>query len=312
VASRTPQQPSVKVLGAPSAPFRDLHYRFLRAPWWLALSALVLAFLMLNAGYALLYLWTGGIRDARPGSFADTFYFSVQTMGTIGYGDLYPISRAANLLVCSEAVVSLIVSALVTGLVFSKFSQLQARVVFTRTITVSPMDGVPSMMFRLGNERGNQIVEAQLHVVMIRTLRTREGMTFYKMIDLPLIRERSQAFTRSWTAIHSITAQSPLYGLTEQQTHDEELEFVVSVVGTDDTSLQPVHARHHYTHREVIWGARHADVLTEQADGTIVLDLRKFHDIEPTLASDEFPYGLRSIRTSGAGQAAPAPEEPQP
>ena len=281
------------VLGAPRAPFRDYHYRFLRAPWWLAVLAIVLAFLALNACYATLYHWTGGIRDMRPGSFADAFYFSVQTMGTIGYGDMYPMSRSANLLVVSEAVASLIVSALVTGLVFSKFSQLQPRVVFTNDITICPMDGVPTMMFRLGNERANQIVEAQLHVVMIRTERTHEGMTFYRMVDLPLVRERSQAFTRSWTAMHIITEGSPLYGLTEAQLLAEELEFVVSVVGTDDTSLQPVHARRHYTHRDVIWGARHADILTELADGTIILDLTKFHDTQPTRATADFPYGLR-------------------
>jgi inward rectifier potassium channel len=214
-------------------------------------------------------------------------------MGTIGYGDMYPMSRAANALVVSEAVAGLMVSALVTGLVFSKFSQLQPRVAFTNTITVGLMDGVPSMMFRLGNERGNQIVEAILHVAMIRTVRTKEGMTFYKMIDLPLIRERSPAFTRSWTAMHSITADSPLFGLTEAEMRREELEFVVSVVGTDDTSLQPVHARRQYTHQDVVWGARHADVLSERADGTLVLDLSKFHDIVQTRATPEFPYGLR-------------------
>jgi inward rectifier potassium channel len=165
--------------------------------------------------------------------------------------------------------------------------------VFTNTIAVGPMDGVPTMMFRLGNERGNQIVEAQLHVVMIRTERTREGMTFYRMVDLPLVRERSQAFTRSWTAMHVIDKSSPLYGVTQQKMADEELEFVVSLIGTDDTSLQPVHARHRYGHMDVVWGARHADVLTEQADGTIVLDLRKFHDTVPTQATPDFPYGLR-------------------
>jgi inward rectifier potassium channel len=294
VSTRTRTVPDVTVLGAPRAPFRDYHYRFLRTSWTNALLAIVVLFLALNAVFAELYLLTGGVKHARPGSFSDTFYFSVQTMGTIGYGDKYPMSAGANALVVMEAVVSLIMTALVTGLVFSKFSQVQARVVFTRHIVVSPMDGVPTMMFRLGNERGNQIVEAQLHVVMIRTERTREGMTFYKMLDLPLVRERSQAFTRSWTAMHSITKDSPLYGVTDEQMAKEELEFVVSLMGTDDTSLQPVHARRHYGHDEVIWGARHADVLTELPDGSIVLDLRKFHDTVPTLATPEFPYGLRN------------------
>ncbi len=293
MASRIEDKPArVTILGASRAPFRDFHYRFLRAPWWLAVLAIVLAFLALNAGYALVYLVTGGIRDARPGSFLDAFYFSVQTMGTIGYGDMYPISRAANLVVVSEAVLSLIVSALVTGLVFSKFSQVQARVMFTNCITVCPMDGIPTMMFRLGNERGNQIVEAQLRVVMIRTERTLEGMTFYKMLDLQLVRERSQAFTRSWTAMHSVLPGSPLYGVTEAAMNEQELEFIVSVIGTDDTSLQPVHAQRRYTHRDVLWGARHTDVLTENPDGSLVLDLRKFHDTMATYATDDFPYGL--------------------
>jgi inward rectifier potassium channel len=290
---RTRTLPDVTVLGAPRAPFRDYHYRFLRAPWWLAITAIVVAFLALNAGFAGLFLVTGGIKDARPGSFLDAFYFSVQTMGTIGYGDMYPMTPTANGLVVAEAVASLIITALVTGLVFSKFSQVQARVMFTSTITVCPMDGVPTLMFRVGNERNNQIVEAQLHVVMIRTEHTREGMTFYRMVDVALSRERSQAFTRSWTAMHSITPDSPLHGVTEQLMREEELEFVVSLVGTDDTSLQPVHARHRYAHEDVVWGARHADVLTEYDDGHLVLDLRKFHDVIPTRATADFPYGLR-------------------
>jgi inward rectifier potassium channel len=294
LAPKPELQSRVSVIGAPRAPFRDFHHRFLRASWWVALSAIVVAFLALNAIYALLFMWTGGVRDADPRSFLDAFYFSVQTMGTIGYGDMYPISRAANFLVVTEAVASLIVTALATGLVFSKFSQVQARVAFTKTIAITPMDGVPTMMFRLGNERGNQIVEAQLHVVMIRTEKTREGMTFYRMIDLPLVRERSQAFTRSWTAMHTIAASSPLFGVSEEQMNAEEMEFIVSLVGTDDTSLQPVHARQHYMHTDVVWGVRHADILTEQPDGTIILDLRKFHDTIPTQATPDFPYGLKA------------------
>lgn len=237
---------------------------------------------------------TGGIKHARPGSFADAFYFSVQTMGTIGYGDMYPMSQLANWIVVSEAVVSLILTALATGLIFSKFSQLRPRIVFTDHITITPMDGVPTVMFRLGNERNNQIVEALLHVVMIRTQHTKEGVVFYRMFDLQLVRERSQAFTRSWTAMHNIVAGSPLHGLTEDTMREEEIEFVVSVIGTDDTSMQPVHAQHRYTHEHVLWGARHADILTENPDGSIILDLTKFHETIPTQATADFPYGIRS------------------
>jgi inward rectifier potassium channel len=291
VASQQSTPSAVRLVGARRAPFRDLYHRFLRMSWAAALGSITATFLLLNALYAGLYALTDGVAHARPGSFADAFYFSVQTMGTIGYGQMYPQSTLANLLVVSQAVVSLIVTALATGLVFAKFSQSQARVVFTDKVAITPMDGVPTMMFRVGNERGNQIVEARIRLAMIRTERTREGMTFYRLVDLTPSRERSPAFARSWTVLHPITPASPMFGLTPEAVEREEIELIASLVGVDDTSLQPVHARHRYTHDQIVWGARHVDVLTEQADGSLVLDLTKFHNVEPTLATEEFPYG---------------------
>ncbi len=138
--------------------------------------------------------------------------------------------------------------------------------------------------------RGNQIVEAQLRVTLVRTERTREGVTLYRMYDLPLVRERSPAFSRSWTAMHVIGPGSLLAGKSPADLAREEVELIVSLVGTDDTSLQPVHARHTYAHDEVIWGARHADVLSERADGQLVLDLTKFHDVVPTAPTETFPF----------------------
>src|SRR5262249_55149008 len=154
-----------------------------------ALLTIVAVFLLLNAAFAGLYLLTGGLANARPGSFADAFYFSVQTMGTIGYGAMYPVSPAANILMVAEAVIGLLVTAVGPGLVFTKFSQSNARIVFGHHAAIAPMDGVPTLMFRIGNARGNTIVEATIRVVLIRTERTKEGMLFYRMYDLPLSRE---------------------------------------------------------------------------------------------------------------------------
>jgi inward rectifier potassium channel len=284
---------AVRVVGAPRALFRDFYHRFLRMPWSAALGMITVLFLVLNALYACLYLVTGGIAHARPGSFADAFYFSVQTMGTIGYGQMYPESTLANALMVSQAVVSLMVTAVATGLVFAKFSQSQARVVFSDKVTITPMDGVPTLMLRVGNERSNQIVEAQIRLAMIRTERTREGMTLYRLVDLTPSRERSPAFARSWTVLHPITPTSPLHGFTPDSVKREEIELIASLVGVDETSLQPVHARHRYTHDQIVWGARHSDVLTENEDGSLVLDLTKFHEVQETVATDEFPYGSR-------------------
>jgi inward rectifier potassium channel len=152
------------------------------------------------------------------------------------------------------------------------------------------MDGVPTLMLRLGNERSNRIIEATVRVSIVRTERTKEGMLFYKMYDLALSRERSPALSRSWTAMHPITPASPLHGYTPERLKKDEVELFVTVSGVDDTSLQPVHARHKYTDEAIIWGARHADVLSEDPDGILVLDLARFHELTPTERTADFPY----------------------
>jgi inward rectifier potassium channel len=281
---------AVTVLGAPRAVFRDLYHRFLRASWPVALAAIVVTFLTLNAIFASFYLLTGGIANARPGSFADAFSFSVQTMATIGYGSMYPSTGPAQTLVVAQAVVGLLVTAVVTGLVFSKFSQASARILFTREAVITPFDGVPTLMFRVSNERGNQIVEAVLRVTLVRTEKTREGITFYKMYDLALSRERSAAFSRSWTVMHPIVPGSLLYGETPETMKAKEVELIASLVGTDDTSMQTVHARHTYTDDQVRWGMRHADILSEVEGDRFVLDLRKFHDLVRSEPTEDFPY----------------------
>ena len=281
---------NIKVLGAPKQRLGDLYHRFLRISWARALGAMVIVFLSINVVFAVLYALVGGIDHARPGSFADAFFFSVQTMATIGYGDMHPSTMAANCVMVGEAMVSLLVTALVTGLMFAQFSVSNARIVFTREVAIHPMDELPTLTFRLGNARGNQIVEAQLRVVMMRTEKTKEGVVFYRMHDLALRRERSQAFTRSWTALHTIDDKSPLFGATPETLVRDEIELIVSVIGVDDTSMQQVHARHTYDASQILFGARHVDILLEQAGGDIVLDLTKFHDLQPTLPTAAFPY----------------------
>jgi inward rectifier potassium channel len=299
----------VIVIGAPRTTLRDFYHLFLRMRWSVAIALIVGSYLVLNAVFAAVFVSLGGIVNARAGSFWDAFCFSVQTMGTIGYGAMYPASAAANAVVVSESVVSLLVTALTTGLVFAKFSLSSARIAFSRVAAIGPMDGVPTLMLRVGNERGNTILEATIRVVMLRTERHKEGTMFYRMIDLPLARERSPAMARSWTVLHPIAPGSPLYGLTPEQAKRDEVELLVTVVGTDDTSLQPVHARKRYLDSDIAWGARHSDILSETEDGNIVLDVRRFHDIEPTRPIDGFPYprddaGTRERDISTGGRAA--------
>lgn len=278
----------ITVVGAPRTALRDIYHRFLVVGWPVAIGAILVLYLALNALFAAAYWVSGGVANAT--SFFDLFYFSVQTMGTIGYGAMYPTTTAANTIVMLESVTSLLVTAVATGLVFAKFSRSRPRVAFSKYAVIGPMDGVPTLMLRVGNERGNSILEATVRVTMTRTERTKEGVIFYRLYDLRLLRERSPMMGRSWTALHRIEPDSPLFKATPETIAHDEIEFVVTLAGIDETSMQPVHARKRYLDTDILWGARHADVLSERADGSLVLDVRRFHEVIPTEPVAGFPY----------------------
>ncbi|MEQ1502831.1 MAG: ion channel, partial [Myxococcota bacterium] len=280
-----------RIVNAPrSSLLRDLHHAFLRWSWLQALGALALGWLVENLVFAFAYAAVGGIAEMRPGSLVDAFHFSVQTFGTIGYGAMHPASAAANVLVDLESITSLVLTAVGTGLVFSKFARPVVRVAFGRWAAIGPMDGEPTLMVRVGNERGNRIVNTELRMVMVRTERLAEGTTFYRMLDLKLHRDRAPALSRSLLLLHRIDPTSPLYGLNPQLAADLEVELMVSINGTDDVTLAPMHALHQYGDQQIAWGARHADILSEDPDGTLVLDVAKFHDLQPTEPTEAFPY----------------------
>jgi inward rectifier potassium channel len=276
----------VHILGAPRPGLRDLYHWLLRVPWWAAFATIVGGYLALNLVFAAFYVATDGIANAAPGSYLDAFFFSVQTMGTIGYGTMYPATRLANLLVVAESVTGLVVTALATGLVFARFSQTRPRVVFSSRAAIGPMDGVPTLMVRIGNERRNRIVNTSFRMTLTRTTRTAEGVTMYRAVDLPLVRDHATALSRSWMLFHRIVPGSPLHGDTAETFAASEAELSAQVVGTDDTSLQPVHALHTWFAGSVVWNARLVDVVSETPDGNVVLDLRHFHDVEPAAPAE--------------------------
>ncbi len=281
----------MRIVGVPAAGWRDVYHWLLRVPWWGALSAITSAWLVLNTLFALAYLAVGGLAGAKPGSFLDAFFFSVETMGTIGYGSIYPASRAANFVMVVESFVGLVVVAAVTGLVFVRFSQARARIVFSSKVAIGPYDGVPTVMIRVGNERRDRIVDAAFRLMIMRTSRPQEGGVAYRTTDLPLVRDRAPALSRSWTILSRIMEGGPLAGETPESLAAQEAELTLAVTGTDETSLQPVHAQHTWVHTSVVWGARLADILSETPEGNVVLDLRRFHELAAAEPIPGFPYG---------------------
>jgi inward rectifier potassium channel len=268
---------ATRIYGLTKTPLNDVYHAILRARWSVTFGVIAAAFLAINVLFAIAYRVVGG---TGADDLAHAFYFSVQTMGTIGYGVLNPQTTAANVLVVVESIVSLILTAVATGMVFAKFSRPTARVMFSKYIAIAPMDGVPTLSFRIGNLRSNQIVDAQIRVSIIRTEVTAEGKTFYRMLDLQLTRDRALSLSRAWVVLHQIDEKSPLFNATEETLKQWDAEIDVLVVGIDDTHMQAVHAVHRYDYPEVKFGMRLADILSEEG-GDFIVDLRKFHELEP-------------------------------
>ncbi|MFT3840634.1 MAG: ion channel [Myxococcaceae bacterium] len=278
----------IEIVNAPPARWVDLYHQLLRAPWWVDFSLIAAVFVVSNALFALAYWTIGGVANVTaPQQY---LYFSVQTMGTIGYGVMYPQTDAANVLVMLESIFGLILTAVFTGLVFAKFSLVRARVRFAGKVAFSPLDGKPTLQIRAGNLRSNNLVEARAHVGLVRTETTQEGVTVYRMYDLKLQREMTQQFSRAWTLTHVVDDSSPLRGATPESLVKEEVEMIITLVGTDDASGQSVHARARYFATDVVFGHRHADMLSDVSPTKMRLDLKYFDELVPTQPIDGFPY----------------------
>jgi inward rectifier potassium channel len=260
-------------------PFSDMYHFLLTASWPMLLLIIAGVFFGANALFALAYYLDGGIENVHSGSYLDMLFFSVQTMATIGYGKMEPVSLFSNIMVSLEAFVGLLAIAMMTGLVFAKFSRPTARVRFTRYAVISTRDGVPSLMVRMANMRANRIVEAEVHLTVVWNERTEEGETIRKIYDLRTTRKRSPLFSLSWTVIHPIDSASPLYEVTPEILEERNAEIVVSVIGLDETFSQNIHARHPFKTDDILWGARFADILRERPDGETEVDYTHIDDV---------------------------------
>ena len=265
--------------GQPRKPLGDAYHAWLDASWRAALAAVFVVYAALNLFFAVLYYAVEGIENARPGSFADAFFFSVQTLATIGYGKMAPISTAANVVVSFEALTGMVGTAMITGLLFAKFARPTARVLFSRVAVITPYQGKPSLQFRVANERGNRIVEAQMRVTALKTEVTQEGVTLRRQVDVTMLRERSAVFALTWTAIHVIDESSPLHGLTAQQMRDKQVLLFASVLGLDETFAQTIHARQAYQPEDVLFDKHFVDIIRELPDGRREIDYTRFHDV---------------------------------
>jgi inward rectifier potassium channel len=278
---------SVVTEGIAPAVLQDLFHYFMTVGWPQLFGTFGAFFLAFDVLFGwIYYLVPGCIANLNPPGFAGAFFFSVETLATVGYGDMHPQTLYGHVVAMLEIFVGLMSLALITGIMFARFSRPRARFLFARNAVVRPLDGKRTLMFRAANERQNVVQEASAQLRMLRHEVTREGFRIRRITDLPLVRSQHPMFVISWTIMHVIDDASPLKDATEQSLHDSAAIFILSVTGTDETTGQVLMARAEYQSEDIRWNETFRDILEVAEDGTAHIDYGKFHDIEP-LESDE-------------------------
>lgn len=268
--------------GGSDSYWRDPYHLLLIIDWPWFLAVIALGYILINVLFALLYLLGGDcIENARPGYLQDAFFFSVQTMSSIGYGAMYPRTDYANVLVAIEALAGLTGLSMATGLMFARFSNPTARVLFSRVAVITLYNGVPTLMLRTANERRNQILEAQVKLSLLCDEVTKEGNFMRRFYDLKLVRSETPIFALTWTIMHPIDHNSPLYGITPELFAKMRSEIIVTLTGLDETVSQTIHARYSYIEGEILWNMCFADLFSQKRDGRWLIDYNRFHEVKP-------------------------------
>jgi inward rectifier potassium channel len=266
--------------------WRDFHpyLHLINIGWCRFLTMVFLGYLAINAIFAGLYcsLGPGQLLGADAptnwGRFLNDFFFSVHTLSTIGYGNISPKSTPANIVVTLESLVGVLGFAVATGLLFGRVSRPSARIGFSETMLVTPYQDVTSLQFRVVNRRSNDLVELEARLLLM-TVETEDGKPLRQYKLLKLEREQVLFLPLTWTVVHPIDNESPLWGKSAQDLERLQAEVLILIKAYDDTFSQTVLSRHSYRHEEVVWGKRFAPAFTVDAEGDMVLELRKVGEL---------------------------------
>jgi len=266
--------------------WRDVHpYLFLlNTPWSAFLALLFAGFISVNLMFALLYYWVGGIEQVQHtgatafGRFLDAFFFSSQTLTTVGYGTIWPETVAANLIASIEAMIGLMGFAVATGYLVGRLSRPTARIGFSKSMVVAPYQDGMSLQFRVVNRSVSNLMELEARMVLM-TVQPVDGRLERKYEQLELERPTVLFLPLTWTIVHVLDADSPLYEKTAADLELLQAELLILIKGVDDRFSQTVHARYSYRYDEIVWGAKFAQAFDVDKDGDLRLDLDRVGDI---------------------------------
>jgi inward rectifier potassium channel len=274
----------IETRGLAAGFWTDLYHRSMTVHWPAFFGFAALIFVVLNAVFAFLYgLGDNPIANISPSLPLplSLFYFSIETLATVGYGDMHPQTNYGHLVATIEIFTGMSFLAVMTGLIFARFSRPRARFVFARHPVVAVHEGQPTLMIRVANARHNTISQATARLWLFRLENTKEREQFRRYYKLKLERREHPMFSLSWTLLHVIDKASPLHGMTADEFANAEGALILNLDGVDDNSAQRLYARQIYTRDDIRWEHRYADITGTSEDGRLVLDYNRFHDVTP-------------------------------
>lgn len=275
----------VTKLGVPRYSRHDAFHMIMSLTWPQFFAGAVTVYLIVNFIFASFYA-LGDQAIANAHTFTDYFFFSVETLATVGYGNMNPATFYGHCVATLEIITGMLSMAVITSLVFARFSRPTARILFSRVAVITPYDGVPTLMLRVANQRRSYILEASASLVLVRDEETKDGHSLRRFYDLKLERARSPMFALSWLIMHRIDETSPLHGVTAQAIEDGDMRLALTLSGVDEIFAAGITARHSYAPEHILFERRFVDIFSDgEHPRHLYVDLGRFHDVEEVPAS---------------------------
>ena len=288
-------------LNAQKFDLRDTYHLVLTLSWPGFAGLIFGIYLLINVVFASLYrLEPHAIAEMAPGSFFDAFFFSVETLATVGYGHMYPETFYGHLITMLEIILGMFGLAVITGLIFVRFSRPTARMHFSKLAVIAPFDGVPNLMIRIANLRHQAMVEPRFRMILLRDSITAEGDEVRRFRSLKLEFDHLIAFPVVLTVRHPIDATSPLFGMTPEDFRQQNIRILASIVGVDTVIVAPVQSSGDYSYDQIEWNRRFVEIYDQNKEGDWTVDYGRIDETEdvapmqnPARNQEELPISVR-------------------